>query len=98
MEATSELTTAAFIATLCRFISRRERPLTLCSDNGTNFVGANRELKEVYQFIGDMLVNENIEFSTHGSTMGSRGEIVQVLSQASYGQRSFHVRGIDNST
>ncbi|XP_011858374.1 PREDICTED: uncharacterized protein LOC105555930 [Vollenhovia emeryi] len=70
LEATSELTTAAFIASLRRFIGQRGRPRTLYSDNGTNFIGANRELKEVYQFvraevetgIGDMFANENIEW------------------------------------
>jgi len=70
LEATSELTTATFIAALRRFISRRGRPRILYSDNGTNFIGANRELKEVHQFvrakveagIGDVFVNENVEW------------------------------------
>lgn len=70
LEDTSELTIAAFIAALRRFIGRRGRPRMLYSDNGTNFVGANRELKEVYQqvqeqmqaTIADMLVNEGIEW------------------------------------
>lgn len=70
LEATSELTTATFIAALRRFISRRGRPRILYSDNGANFIGANRELKEVHQFvraeveagIGDVFVNENVEW------------------------------------
>lgn len=70
LEATSELTSAAFIATLRRFIGRRGRPCTLYSDNATNFVSLNRELKEMYQFakleaegnIGVELANEGIEW------------------------------------
>lgn len=70
LEAASELTTAVFIVTLRRFISRRGRPRMIYSDNGTNFVGANRELKEIYQFvraevgsdIGNILTSENIEW------------------------------------
>ncbi|XP_024876999.1 uncharacterized protein LOC112457916 [Temnothorax curvispinosus] len=70
LEATSKLTTAAFLATLRRFIGRRGRLQKLYSDNATNFVGTNRELKEVYQFaqaqakgrIGEVLSNENIEW------------------------------------
>ena len=51
LEATSELTTAAFLATLLRFVARRGCPQRIYSDNGTNFVGANRELQEVFEFI-----------------------------------------------
>ncbi|XP_048514357.1 uncharacterized protein LOC125501757 [Athalia rosae] len=51
LEAVSELTTAAFLATLRRFVARRGCPQQIHSDNGTNFVGANRELKEVFGFI-----------------------------------------------
>ena len=45
LEPVTELTTSAFIATLRRFISRRGIPSTMWSDNGTNFVGAAKELK-----------------------------------------------------
>ncbi|XP_032690611.1 uncharacterized protein LOC116853593 [Odontomachus brunneus] len=70
LEVTSELSTAAFMATLRRFVSRRGCPHTIWSDNGTNFVGANRELTEIQQFIrsqvideaGDMLTNEGINW------------------------------------
>lgn len=70
LEATSELTSAAFLATLRRFIGRKGRPRKLYSDNATNFVGANRELREIHQFaqaqaegnIGEVLSNEGIEW------------------------------------
>lgn len=48
IEPVTELTTAAFIAALRRFTSRRGKPSRIWSDHGTNFVGAARELKELY--------------------------------------------------
>ena len=51
LEAVSDLTSAAFIAALCRFIARRGYPTLIWSDNGTNFVGANSELKELHTFL-----------------------------------------------
>ena len=47
----SDLTTDAFIACLRRFISRRGKPTLLWSDHGTNFVGAAREIKALYDFL-----------------------------------------------
>ena len=47
LEAVMELTTAAFIATLRRFITRRGTPTTIWSDNGTNFVGATSEIDKM---------------------------------------------------
>ena len=51
LELVSDLTTAAFIAALRRFIARRGKPSIIWSDHGTNFVGAARELKELYTFL-----------------------------------------------
>ena len=48
LEVVSDLTTAAFLATLRRFIARRGKPSVIWSDHGTNFVGAAREIKELY--------------------------------------------------
>jgi transposase InsO family protein len=45
LELVSDLTTNAFLAALRRFVSRRGRPAQVHSDNGTNFVGASKELK-----------------------------------------------------
>lgn len=44
IELVCDLTTDAFIAALTRFISRRGKCKNMYSDNGTNFVGANRKL------------------------------------------------------
>lgn len=47
VELVSDLSTDAFLAALRRFWSRRGYCVTLWSDNGKNFVGANRKLKEL---------------------------------------------------
>lgn len=46
LELVSDLTSVTFLAALRRFISRRGRPIQIHSDNGTNFIGANRILGE----------------------------------------------------
>ncbi|XP_032672667.1 uncharacterized protein LOC116844765 [Odontomachus brunneus] len=102
LEVTSELSTAAFMATLRRFVSRRGCPHTIWSDNGTNFVGANRELTEIQQFIrsqvvdeaGDMLTNEGINWRflpPNSPHMGSWNKIMQISSQTSNGKRNVHL-------
>jgi hypothetical protein len=47
IELVSDLTSETFIAALRRFIARRGFCSTMYSDNGTNFVGANNELREL---------------------------------------------------
>lgn len=51
LEIVSDLTTAAFLACLKRFFSRRGLSSDLYSDNATNFKGANREILEIYEFL-----------------------------------------------
>ena len=51
LEAVSDLTSAAFIACLRRFVARRGKPFCIWSDHGTNFVGASRELAEMAEFL-----------------------------------------------
>jgi len=51
LELTSELTAEAFLATLRRFIGRRGCPQKIFSDNATNFVRAQRDIKDLFQFI-----------------------------------------------
>lgn len=46
LEAVSDLSTPAFLAALTRFTSRRGCPNKIYSDNGRNFVGAAKEIKE----------------------------------------------------
>lgn len=51
LEAVSDLTTTAFLATLTRFVSRRGVPHTIHSDNAKNFVGAKNKLNELYNLV-----------------------------------------------
>ena len=51
LELDTELTTAAFIATLRRFIARWGKPSIMWSDHGTNFVGVAREIHEMAEFV-----------------------------------------------
>ncbi|XP_064396444.1 uncharacterized protein LOC135343372 [Halichondria panicea] len=51
LELVSDLTTESFIACLRRFIARRGKPTSIWSDHGTNFVGANRVLKELHALL-----------------------------------------------
>ncbi|XP_011884101.1 PREDICTED: uncharacterized protein LOC105571245 [Vollenhovia emeryi] len=51
LEMVTDLSTDAFIATLRRFIARRGLCSQILSDNGTNFVGAAKHLKELYEFL-----------------------------------------------
>lgn len=72
LELVTELTSDYFIAALRRFVSRRGKPTSIHSDNGTNFVGANSKLKELFTFLSDnshkktiidWAANEGIEWS-----------------------------------
>lgn len=51
LEPVTSLSTEAFIATFRRFASRRGSPTKIFSDNGTNFVGANTELINLFKFL-----------------------------------------------
>lgn len=62
IEAVEELTSTAFIAALRRFSARRGKPATIWSDNGTNFVGAQRELIAYTKNIEVKLANEGIDW------------------------------------
>lgn len=51
VELVSDLTSEAFLAALSQFMSRRGKPVCIYSDNGTIFVGAHKQLKELYEFV-----------------------------------------------
>ena len=60
IEAVSDLTSEAFLACLRRFISRRGKPTLLWSDHSTNFVGAKRIIKRLYEFLKETQTNQAI--------------------------------------
>jgi len=49
LEVVEDYTTAGFLAAFRRFVSRRALPAHMYSDNGTNFHGADRELRASLQ-------------------------------------------------
>ncbi|GBL91567.1 hypothetical protein AVEN_23629-1 [Araneus ventricosus] len=51
LELVTELTSEAFVATLKRFFSRRGKCSKLFSDNATNFIGSNRELRKLHGMV-----------------------------------------------
>lgn len=60
IELVSDLTAEAFISALRRFISRRGKPGCIYSDNGTAFVGAHNQLKEVHDFLNNKQAQTDI--------------------------------------
>ena len=54
LELVSDLASEANIATLRHFIAHRGKPSCIRSDNGANFVGAVREIKELFEFLGNL--------------------------------------------
>ncbi|XP_011170391.1 uncharacterized protein LOC105203313 [Solenopsis invicta] len=69
LELVTDLTTESFLSALRRFTGRRGNCSQLHSDNATNFVGAERELREIYNFLREQneviqteLANQKIEW------------------------------------
>ena len=99
LEIVSDLTSEAFIAALRRFISRRGHPCLLWSDNGTNFVGANRQLKELFRFIRSKSTEKAVsEFCTSKSIewrfIPERSPHFGGLWEAAVKQMKFHLRRV----
>ncbi|XP_055623293.1 uncharacterized protein LOC129766719 [Toxorhynchites rutilus septentrionalis] len=53
LELVGDLSTAKFIAALCRFVGKRGVPAEIQSDNGLNFKGASNELRALYDLLND---------------------------------------------
>lgn len=60
IEVVSDLTTEALRACLKKLFSRRGISQTVHSNNATNFVGASRELADLYKFIQSAEYKENM--------------------------------------
>lgn len=101
LELVSNLTTVAFIAALRRFSARRGKPTHIYSDNGTNFVGANRELKELSQF----LIYETNSIEEAASEIGISWHFIPVYSphfgglwEAGVKSTKYHLRRVAGNT
>lgn len=57
IEMVGNLSTESFLGALSWFTSRRGNCHTICSDNGTSFVGANNDLRELFQFLASKASN-----------------------------------------
>ncbi|XP_055910779.1 uncharacterized protein LOC129945147 [Eupeodes corollae] len=70
LELVSDLSSSAFIAALRRFVSRRGRCHSIFSDNGTNFVGANQQLRDWANLLDSTKFQEDVtnELTTNGIT------------------------------
>ena len=61
LELVQEMTTVDFIRCLRRFIARRGCPKSLHCDNGSNFLGARRELEAFYSILEEADVDETVK-------------------------------------
>lgn len=70
LEIVSDLSSSGFLAALRRFAARRGVQAHIYSDNGTNFVGVNNQLKELYVLFNSDEHKDRIESfsSDHGIT------------------------------
>ncbi len=69
LEPVSDLSAEAFLAALRRFMSRRGKPKEMFSDNGTNFVGVSRELKQLYKFLRKETTQNSVSTNTYSGTL-----------------------------
>lgn len=60
LEVVSDLTSEGFLGAFRRFVARRGLPTHCYSDNGTNFVGAKRELDDIYAVLNSQTNREKI--------------------------------------
>ena len=82
LELAGDLSTDSFIMALRRFRGRRGNPRTIRSDNGTNFVGANRELIEALKSLSEEritgeLAQEGITWYFNPPSSPHMGEILE---------------------
>ena len=60
IELAGDLSTDSFILALRRFTARRSNPQTITRDNGTNFVGAQRELSDEIQKLDQHKIRDEL--------------------------------------
>ena len=80
LELAQSLTTDSFILALMRFVNKRGAPMEITSDNGGNFLGADRELgdwlsKLDQDQITDQMVEKRISWSFNPPNASHRGGV-----------------------
>lgn len=60
MELVSSMTTDGFLGALQRFVARRGNVSDIYSDNGSNFIGARRELQEFLHLLKSQILEEKV--------------------------------------
>ena len=60
LEVTQSMDTDSFVMALRRFIARRGRPSKICSDNGTNLKGGERELRESLAHLNQQKISDEM--------------------------------------
>ena len=78
IEIAHSLETDSFLCALMRFISRRGKPKEISSDNGTNFKGGDKELRDAIKQwnskrISDFMLQRNIEWNYNPPTASHMG-------------------------
>ena len=84
IEVSYSLSTDSFNMTLLSFMSRRGAPSEIFSDNGTNFVGAQRELKNLMENwssdkIADRLLQRGVQWHFNPPHASHRGGIWEIM-------------------
>ena len=84
LEMAFSLTTADFLKAFSRMVATRGNPEEVISDNGTNFVGAERELREVIQSLhqtrnADDAANKEIKWSWNPPLGSHFGDVFESL-------------------
>ena len=84
MEVAESLDTGSFLMALRRLIARRGRPTLIWSDNGTNLIGGERELREAIaewnqEQICDALSQRNIQWKLNPPTASHMGGVWERL-------------------
>ena len=85
LELVEDLTTEAFLACLQWFVARRRLPKVIYTDNGSNFVGAKRDLAELRDFINSRVSSSQAVanwFSTQGIKLYILPALTKVVAKA----------------
>ena len=91
LEVTKDLTTSVCMTAIRRFIARRGQPRLLLSDNGSNFLGARKQIRRQnlqldHDFIKNNLLNQSVDWRLNPPSAphfgGVRERLVQIVKRA----------------